>query len=899
MPENEKLSHLIIEGPSETHNFTNRKQMGASSRIPTRNRVLHSQFIQRRLEEAWNNSESNTVSSHTANSGIYLEFKGKAGFDLATKSLENMRSKKIRLCNIRNEIEPVENANGTPEQQKVVYATVYVPNDQRRFFMDKVQKYAEEYNIKKIKRSKIFPQYDEYKNTIEPLFENIDESTLKVRSEISNDQIMNLSNLGIPDELVETLKKTPKNSELVNGIEDVKKAVAESFWVDSPDLFPIRNREWCEVWLRGDSDEIEREFIARASEIELTIKPGRIKFPERIVKIIHANGEELNMLQSVFPWIAEYRRAKETATFWIEQSNRDQFAWTEDILNRIEIDTDSITAICILDTGINNGHPLINLILNDEDRHSINQSWGTHDHDNHGHGTSMAGLAGFGDIQNILESNDRFAILHLLESSKILPPPPQSNDPDLWGDFTKQGVSNAEIQAPDRKRIICMAVTATDTRDQGNPSSWSGAIDQMTSGAEDEKKRLVILSAGNYTCEFTDLSNYPEVQITDSIHDPAQSWNAVSVGAYTNLTTITDPSLEGFSPLAQAGEISPFTTTSFVWKNKWPVKPEVVFEGGNIAINENSTFLTTCDDLSLLTTNFEPHNMLFSSFCMTSAATAQAAHFAAKIQIQYPNYWPETIRGLMIHSSEWTEAMKAQFPEENENIKVSKLLKAVGYGVPNLEKALYCAGNSLTLISQSEIQPYEEILDNNGQKKRKTKDMHFYELPWPNEVLESLENTEVEMRVTLSYFIEPGPGQVGWKDRYRYPSHLLRFDINSPTESQEEFLKRVNAAMQDEENYQSTQSPSSHWVIGMQNRDKGSIHSDIWRGTALELSASNLIAVSPRLGWWKERSHLGKINSNTRYSLIISIHTPEQDVDLYTPVATSISTPISIQTSID
>ena len=73
--------------------------------------------------------------------------------------------------------------------------------------------------------------------------------------------------------------------------------------------------------------------------------------------------------------------------------------------------------------------------------------------------------------------------------------------------------------------------------------------------------------------------------------------------------------------------------------------------------------------------------------------------------------------------------------------------------------------------------------------------MHLHELPWPKDVLLNLpDDTKVNMRVTLSYFIEPGPGEIGWKDRYRYASHALRFELNSPGESKSEFAKRVNKA---------------------------------------------------------------------------------------------------------
>ena len=87
------------------------------------------------------------------------------------------------------------------------------------------------------------------------------------------------------------------------------------------------------------------------------------------------------------------------------------------------------------------------------------------------------------------------------------------------------------------------------------------------------------------------------------------------------------------------------------------------------------------------------------------------------------------------------------------------------------------------------------------------------------------------MRINLSYFIEPGPGEIGWKDRYRYPSHLFRFDVNSPEGDQ--LVQRINAAARDEdERHPGTSSSSSLGYFGSQSRDKESIHSGLWHGSA-------------------------------------------------------------------
>lgn len=173
--------------------------------------------------------------------------------------------------------------------------------------------------------------------------------------------------------------------------------------------------------------------------------------------------------------------------------------------------------------------------------------------------------------------------------------------------------------------------------------------------------------------------------------------------------------------------------------------------------------------------------------------------------------------------------------------------------------------------------------------------MHFYNLPWPLEVLRDLGQTIVSMRVTLSYFVEPGPGEVGWQDRYRYASHALRFEINGPEESDAEFIRRINNQARDDGEHPGTQGPGDRWVIGT-TRNVGSIHSDIWLGRAADLAASNLIGVYPAVGWWRERHHLGRVNRRARYSLIVSIHTPPINIDIFTPVAVrvGIATPVTI-----
>ncbi|MFH2130352.1 MAG: S8 family peptidase, partial [bacterium] len=628
-------------------------------------------------------------------------------------------------------------------------------------------------------------------------------------------------------------------------------------------------------------------FSNQIKAFGIQIKEGSLRFPERRVVIILANREQLEQLTLLSDFIAEFRRAKTTARYWSELDNFLQAEWVEDILNRLQVESSDVS-ICILDTGVNNGHPLLAPVLNDQDCHAVDPAWGTADH--HRHGTLMAGVSAYYDLQSVLLHQGPVRVRHLLESVKILPPTGENKE-EFWGYITTQAVSRVEIPSPDRKRVHCLPVTAEKTRERGHPTSWSAAIDRLCSGAEDDTQRLMIISAGN----VKDLeSPYPATQLTDEVHDPAQAWNALTVGAYTELNTITDPTVSGYRPVAPANGLSPFSTTSLAWDKAWPLKPEIVMEGGNLAKDGNG-FISVCDDLSVLSTHYKPHEAHFQPFQMTSASTARAAWFAAQIQAVYPDYWPETIRALVVHSTEWTDTLIHQFNiDMSKKTEIERLMKICGYGVPDLDKALYCAANSLTLVAQSELQPFEK----NPKGGYRTNEMHLYDLPWPREVLLDLPSeTRVQMRVSLSYFIEPGPGRIGWQDRYRYASCGLRFDINSPGVPRDEFQRKINKAARDETNgAPDVPSAAQYWKIG-QARNRGSIHSDIWEGSAADLAGSGFLAVYPKIGWWKERHHLGRWDRKVRYALIVSISAPDVEVDIYTEVANQIgiTVPISVE----
>lgn len=707
MDENKsQLAHLIVANTSTTDRYiTPNKGRVAGISLPARNRQAHAQKLISQLE-ALKPTEKELVKERKNlgldASGTLVEFTSDPDLDLKLESLEFQRSG-IELC------------SSHLNDDQTTTATIFIPEGKIDFFLKKIIAYR-------------------------------DEDTKPNKEGITK----------------------PKNQELVDSIADIKLAILESLWTDSKELLP-KNQDaaiWWEVWLRL-SDKLDNleYFKEHAQRLGFRVNPKYVKFIDRGVILVY--GTKADMIRSIalLGIIAELRCAKQVGNFFTGMDAANQSDWVEDALERIRVSSENNnnTYACILDTGVNEAHPLLQPVADSTDMHSYEPDWGTHDGYSTGHGTPMAGLVAYGDLTELLQINHPVEIKHRIESVKMLPNAGgEQNDPELYGAITRESIGRVEIQ-PDRKRVFCMAITADDHRDRGKPSSWSATVDSITSGTEDDERRLIVISAGD--TDPSEHKHYPDSNLTDTVQDPGQAWNALVVGGYTEKIHITDPDLAAYEPLACSGDLAPSSCTSATWNNKnWPFKPDIVMEAGNVGIDREFNFTSFIDDLELLSTHHDFRDKLLVNFRETSAATALATRLAAMLLAEYPELWPETLRGLIVHSAEWTDAMKRRFPLNTQN-GFRQLLRFCGYGVPNVSKLFWSTRNSLTLIVQDSLQPFFK-----DGSDIKTRDINLHKIPWPHNVLEGLGETEVKMKVTLSYFIEPNPGQRGWGTKSYAPT---------------------------------------------------------------------------------------------------------------------------------
>ncbi|SCX37641.1 Subtilase family protein [Nitrosospira sp. Nsp1] len=833
--------HILVAGFVTNEDFRSRRT-GRNPIIPPQDRFAHGQYLLSRYTDLVGKFEAQRTQIEnpiTEDVGIYIEIVSAPGCELPLDSLDTSRDFKLRSCRKEDDYE---------------VALIFIPESRRDIFQRKLEQYLD-------------PEKDG--------------------------------------------KGGPRNHNLVDSVAEIKLADLRSFWTDDPVEFPGDPDQvvWWELWLKKRGSKENPLEIAQqlAERIGGRLGNTSLSFFDSIVVLVRAAARQLERAPELIASLEELRRAKETPNVLIGSSPKEQQQWADDLLHRMQVDDAASTAVAILDTGVNYRHPLLASVCDADHAERWSPGWPHFDDFNPAnpsapysdHGSRQAGLAAFGDLHAALISGEPVVLKHRIESGRILPPTGE-NDPELYGAITVGTAAKLEVERPEWRRVYSLAVTADPERMGGQPSSWSAEIDQFASGMEDGKQRLFVISAGNNRDLSPHVDHWEQLHLAE-IEDPAQSWNALTIGAYTEKTTNDDPTFDGWSPFARTGDVAPASRSSvnWRWRKHAPYKPDLVAEGGNRLLSPDRTEVSSEDVVSLLTTSGRTTGQLFEVSADTSAACALVSGHAAMLMSEYPEYWPETVRGLLVHSAEWTELMWQRFglllSQHSSRVAKQTMLRSVGYGVPNLERALYSANHALTLIAQDHLQPFAKDADASESTDPKLNEMQLYQLPWPNEALRQLPpETEVRLRVTLSYFIEPNPGRRGYRQRFSYQSHGLRFEVIRPGQSLENFRAFING-LANVGGYEGPEGDADGWHLGPQLRTRGSLHADVWTGSAAALADMHTIAVFPVGGWWKYRTAQDRWQNSVRYSLIVSIDVPDETVDIYSVVENLIETHVEVE----
>jgi Subtilase family len=428
---------------------------------------------------------------------------------------------------------------------------------------------------------------------------------------------------------------------------------------------------------------------------------------------------------------------------------------------------------CVIDSGVVSGHPLFDgVIIEEYDFDSGENSVS----DLVGHGTHVAGVVVYGDVQKCFEANDWEPKVRIL-SGKIMKRN-ESGDA-AFADETRIDIQIEEAIRYFHKEYDCKVFNLSIGHPGrpfrgGRQSAWALLLDNLSR----ELDVVIVVPTGNVIPEFPDEETRTTPQLEDRIKqtiisgankiiDPASSALAITVGslAHSDTSTTTEGRRDIVATCRNA--LSPFTRTGLLEVqgrgiNK-SIKPEVVAYGGNLKIDSNSDRWNDRDpNLGITSLNFDyqSSNRLLRSSPGTSFAAPYITHICARLEAHLRSTLSEgvsanLIRALVVHSA-------SQKPETRDWItggaddadSRTKILRLAGYGVPELEKAMYSANNRVTLIAQSDIE------DNK---------FHLYELNLPAIFIQA--SGLRTLAVTLAYD-PPVKGK-----RKEYLSRTMWFDV--------------------------------------------------------------------------------------------------------------------------
>jgi hypothetical protein len=709
-------------------------------------------------------------------------------------------------------------------------------------------------------------------------------SLLEKWDQIRDDQIyvveVGISCLGTKTKLPEyPEQKNYKNPE--NYVKAINK------WIEDRKL---TYQEWDELAL--DRKENLLKFLANPKyhcEISSSFEDNTPQFsriPDSFSCLIQISGLGLKDLVFNFPYVFE---VTEQENIYEPVLPEHEISGYESYSLILESPNEDAPKVCIIDSGIQEEHPLLKNAID----YNNSKSWIPSEINltadmvsNGGHGTRVAGAVLYPRtipqkgiykpifwLQNarILDKNCR-----LLD--KLYPPELLERIVEYYYSQTATRIFNHSLasDAPCRTRYM---------------STWAYTIDQLSY----EKDILFIVAAGNIPLDSYRTSprlsvkhhllarrEYPDYLTENScrIANPSQSFQALTVGSI-NSNSFRDLS---WSSLGEKDESSPFSCSGLgIWDT---IKPEVVEYGGDILKDENQppNFIcntNTSPELVRSTLSPTPSPLVAADAFGTSFAAPRVTHIAARLAAEFPNESCLLYRALIVQSARWPDWALAKTNEEKYNV-----IRQIGYGIPDVERAISNTPNRITLITQ-------------GKKLIKAGEVDIYQVKLPDSLRSPGEEFEILLEITLSYKAQPRRTR---RNRRKYLSTWLDWDCSKTGEDSKHFLGRMLANHKIPEDAEKGDELFT-WTLGKEKRYRsiknvsrsiGTIQKDWAVVKSYNLREAFCIAVVGHEGWNNDPF------AEVPYSLVVSFEAIQADIPIYTPmVEAQIETEVQTETEIE
>jgi hypothetical protein len=681
---------------------------------------------------------------------------------------------------------------------------------------------------------------------------------------VKDDQIYTLdvvvSCVGIKSQLPDSPKKQPNEDQdsFINRVNN---------WINNRQL---TDQEWEEIAFQRQ-DEFEFFIHAYQGSIIKGFQDeggilGTDRLPDSFSCRIQISGKGLKDLVFNFPYIFD---VIETEVF--SEIIQQLGLWEVDA-SRFRLEPPELTApkVCVIDSGLQERHSFLKAAIDSQSSRSWvpGETNKTSDYvDDGGHGTRVAGAVLYPIA--IPRTGQEKAVCWI-QNARVLDAkcklPTQLFPPNLLGDIVDFYHSKTQT------RIFNHSISESVPCRTRYMSAWAAAIDNLTW----KNDILFIVAAGNLPLSgrigYTRLSVQdhlaanrlcPDYLLEDScrIANPAQSFQALTVGSISPASYHALSS----SSISQKDKPSPFSCSGLgIWET---IKPEVVEYGGDFVKDEsippNITYpKEVCPELVRSTLNGGPG--VAADTVGTSFATPKVSHIAACLAAELPDESCLLHRALIVQSARWPEWTMA------DNIEKLHVIRQIGYGIPNIDRALGNSPNRITLITR-------------GNNRIKARQAHVYQVKLPEGLRSQGEQHKILVEVTLSYKAQPRRTR---RNRRKYLSTWLDWDCSKKREDPENFLARILKEYDASEDTEKGER-NFKWTIGNRAKNSGKIHGvsrsagtvqkDWTVVKSFELTEAFCIAVVGHEGWNNDP------DAEAPYSLVISFEALASNIPIYTP----------------
>jgi hypothetical protein len=555
---------------------------------------------------------------------------------------------------------------------------------------------------------------------------------------------------------------------------------------------------------------------------------------------------------------------------------------------------DDAPAVCVIDSGIQEGHVLLHNAISSDESHCFLPGVPTDQIADlvapSGHGTRVAGAVLFGEKVRPQTQHPFW-----IQNARVLDQ--DANMPvELYPPEAMRAVVQRYADGPRKTRIFNQSINARYGCRLSRMSAWAAEIDLLS----EKYDILFIQSAGNLPMAGPVTSpgirdhllagrDYPGYLLERSarISNPAQSLQALTVGS-VGYGDLQNDTWRTFA--TKNGGPSAFSRTG---PSLWNViKPEVAEYGGDdVRSHEGNNTQTgaqvagACPEL-VRSTAFPPGPAYNKDESGTSFAAPKIARIAAALNRILPDQSALLYRALIVQAARWpvwAEAKIRQIAQlangEDDPLKdsliveVSDLIRSIGYGIPNEERATSNTDFRVTAITDDSMPIHAG-------------ECHVYQVPIPEQLRAQGQEFDVRVDVCLSWVAQPRRTR---RNLRRYLSTWVDWKSSKLGEGMKDFCAR--ALKFPEEAAEGIVGSVLPWTLH-KNPDHGFIREvKSSSGTVQKdwaIVKSNMlpdhfcIAVVGHEGWSRDP------DSTARYALAVTFEVVGQELAIYEPLKVAI-----------